>query len=361
MRVLIVDDTIVYRSMLKMILAEVEGIEVVGVAGNGSIALQKVEQRHVDLMILDIEMPVMDGLETVRELKKNGHKSIKIIMFSGVSRSSTNLTLDALAAGADDVVAKPGLNSVSRDEAIEYIKTELISKVIQFRDVLGTESPIREEKTPRVAETTQLPPPTSGRWKSINLNNFLPRIIVLASSTGGPHTLEDLFTDLGGPSCPPILLCQHMPPVFTAMLADRLNKLSKISFKEGAEGDYLERGHAYIAPGDFHMEVSVGSDARLQLKLNQEPKQNSVRPAADPLFISAVKVASNHCMGIVLTGMGQDGMRGAMAIKDAGGGVFVQSKETCVVWGMPAAVYEAGAFDQIGDIEACRTIIKQTY
>ena len=348
MKIMIVDDTIAYRSQLKNILTDIDGIEVVATAANGKIALQKIEQIPVDLVILDIEMPEMDGLQTVKEIKQRGYSDIKIIMFSGLSRSATSTTLEALHLGANDVVAKPGDKVRSMEDAVAHIKTELVSKILQFRDRRPT------------APAAPAPKPTAQRagWRRVRLRDFYPRVVVIASSTGGPQALEDLFLNVGSSFCPPILIVQHMPPVFTDMLARRLDKISPMQFEEAKDGQPVRKGRAYIAPGDFHMELKTGPDGGLQVGLHQKAKENSVRPAADFLFRSTAEIIASNCLGIVLTGMGQDGKLGALAIKNAGGAIFIQNKASCVVWGMPAAVHSDGAYDETGTIDDCRRVIQ---
>lgn len=186
-----------------------------------------------------------------------------------------------------------------------------------------------------------------------------PEIILIASSTGGPAALEELFTGIGSSECPPILIAQHMPPVFTRMLAERIARVSSFQGFEAKDNELLRSGNVYVAPGDFHLELFRDELGRLRSRTHQGPKVNSVRPAADLLFKSAAEVCISPCVSIVLTGMGDDGCAGAEAIKHTNGFVFIQDEKSSVVWGMPGAVYRTGRYDQIGTLSECQNVIKK--
>jgi two-component system chemotaxis response regulator CheB len=351
LKVLIVDDSVVFRSQIRLALDGQSGIEVVGVASNGKIALERLEQIQVDLVVLDVEMSVLSGLETLREIRRRNFK-VKVIMFSFSTQIGSETTLAALAAGAEDFAAKPTASDGSGDpsqQPAEKIRLELLPKVLQFSDQF-----LRPAASPQTAElsSSQL----QGSQLSQDLEGFMPQVIVIGSSTGGPTALEEVLKDLRGRSlrCP-ILIVQHMPPVFTAALASRIQGLIGIPTREPVHQEVVGQ-QIYIAPGNFHM-VLKKVNSELRILINQDPPQNSVRPAVDPLFDSASKVYGNLTMGVVLTGMGCDGALGAQRIKSEGGCVMIQDQESCVVYGMPRAVFEVGAFDEIGNLEQIRNRI----
>lgn len=338
MRVLVVDDSIVFRSSISAALKGIPGIEVVGAVSNGKIALDKLQQESVDLVTLDMEMPEMDGLQTLRAMKERGLTQ-KVIVFSSQTTRGAERALSALAAGASDVVAKPENSIGSFESAEKAIASVLIPKVLQFvangrriKDGLAILSPSENRGLP-LATVRRLDP-----------HRFPREIIVIASSTGGPSALEAIFKALPKKLDVPVLIAQHMPPVFTQILAKRLSEISGLSVAEAKQGELLRPGDVRIAPGDFHLSVAKNSEG-LICKLDQGPQRNSVRPAADFLFESAAANWGDRVLGIVLTGMGEDGLVGARAIKKALGCVVIQDKVSCVVFGMPGAVASDGLQD----------------
>jgi two-component system chemotaxis response regulator CheB len=351
MRVLIVDDSVVFRSQIKAALDGVALIEVVGTANNGKIALQKLAQSSIDLVTLDMEMPEMGGLETIREIRK-AKFPVRIIVFSAQTARGSAAALDALAAGADDLVAKPSGDGMNIENAAARIKEELLPKVLQF---------INPSERPRQAVADATAPPTPAKrstYPTRDLNTFLPSVIVIGSSTGGPPVLEKILNELPKPLRIPILIAQHMPPVFTASLAKRIQDITGIEASEGKNDEEIQSNHIYVAPGGYHLTVKK-EGTRISLKLDQNPPRNSVRPAVDTLFESAVKVYGTRTMAFILTGMGEDGLVGSSAIKQAGGGVMIQDKPSCVVFGMPGAVFAAGLFDQMGTPNQISSILKR--
>jgi two-component system chemotaxis response regulator CheB len=334
-RILIVDDSIVMRSQIRAAIGEQSGMEVVGTASNGKIACQMLTQKQVDIVTLDLEMPIMNGLETLAEIKRLGLKP-QVIVFSSLSVAGAEATLKALAAGASDFIAKPDLTRSDDVSPALAIRKDLLPRLEQLMQ--------RHREEP-VSKTT--PPATAIRLPKTNFLSLFPKIVVIASSTGGPRALEEFIMSLKPPIQVPILITQHMPPLFTASLASRLQKLSGIPTAEVKDGETLLPGHIYIAPGDYHFSVNGTADAP-RAKLDQGPQRNSVRPCADFLFESASALFKERCLGIVLTGMGADGLDGAIAIKKNRGGIIIQTKESCVVFGMPGAVFEADAYDRMG-------------
>lgn len=342
MNVLIVDDSIVFRSQIKAALEGVAGISVVGVAANGKIALDKLAQLKVDLITLDLEMPGLSGIETLGEIRKRG-LPIKVIVFSSLTQRGADAALQALKAGADDVVAKPQGAANSLNRAFEQIREELLPKIRQFA-----------EKAP-VSPAPKASPSPSG-YRRVDITKSRPRCVLIGSSTGGPDALQNVFRGMGGPLPFPILLTQHMPPVFTASLARHLESVSGIPTAEAKQWETPVAGRIYIAPGDYHLTL-VRSEGQIRLKLDQGPKIQSVRPAVDPLFQSAAEIFGADCVSFILTGMGEDGLAGCRAIKQAGGGVMIQNAESSVVFGMPGAVYRAGLYDAMGDLFEIRSML----
>lgn len=361
MRVMVVDDSVVFRSQIKASLEGVEGIEVVAVAANGKIALERLEKNECDLIILDLEMPEMNGLETLAELKRRRLPQ-RVIVFAAPTQEGTRQVFEAFHAGAVDFIAKPN-STGSLEEALEGIKKELVPKILQFakrRHAKSTEVPplqaTHEPVRPDVASSSVSP------YIKITLEAFKPRVIVIGSSTGGPTALEAVFSMFksAGPVTVPILVAQHMPPNFTECLARRLEVVSGIPAGEGRPGELVKPGRIYVAPGDYHMSVQRTPEGTTSIiKIDQGPKRNSVRPAVDNLFESVAKAYGGTTAAFVFTGMGDDGAAGAKAIKQASGGVMIQNRESSVVWGMPGAVFATGAYDAVGDLTECSRILVQ--
>lgn len=325
-RVMLVDDSVVIRRMLTDILSQDPDIEVAGTASNGHIAIAKLTQLQPDVVVMDVEMPVMTGLEALPEMRKT-HPKLPIIMFSTLTTRGGTATLDALSLGATDYVAKPA-NVGSVGESIEKIRAELIPKV----------------KT--LGGGRRFAPPAPPPLRTLVANR--PRIgtarvdaVVIGVSTGGPRALQEVIPLLPAGLPVPVLIVQHMPPIFTKLLADRLDQQSPIHVEEASEGRAVEPGLVLIAPGDQHM-VMARSGPQVLAHLNQDPPESSCRPAADPLFRSAAQVWGSNVLAVVLTGMGQDGYLGCGVVREAGGQVVVQDEATSVVWGMPGAVARAG-------------------
>jgi two-component system chemotaxis response regulator CheB len=351
-RVIVVDDSVVIRKVVTDALGGDPDIEVVGTAANGRLALSKLTQLNPDLITLDIEMPEMNGLETLAALRKT-HPKLPVIMFSTLTQRGASATLDALALGATDYVTKPA-NVGSVTAGLQRIRDDLIPKIKAFcRRPLGTQfsTPARSSVGGQGAgivageskrsEPPQLLSPTSSSGSRLRID-----VVAIGVSTGGPNALATLFPQWTATFPVPIVLVQHMPPTFTRLLAERLGAKSTMKVSEGQAGDGLKPGQAWVAPGDFHMIVEQeATGARLQLQ--QGPPENSCRPAVDVLFRSVARVFGPHVLGVVLTGMGQDGLRGCEAIKAAGGHVFVQDEASSVVWGMPGIVAKAGLADKI--------------
>jgi two-component system, chemotaxis family, protein-glutamate methylesterase/glutaminase len=343
-RVLIVDDSIVIRKLLTDALSAEPAIEVVGSAANGRIALDKLPQFSPDLVTLDVEMPEMDGLETLAVFRKT-YPKLPVIMFSTLTQRGAGSTLEALALGASDYVTKPA-NVGSVSAGIQRIREELIPKIKALCGrVVGM-----ERSAPALPART-----ATGNGLATNLRTSPagPRtvsqrvdIVAIGVSTGGPQALAALLPQLPTAFPVPIVVVQHMPAMFTKLLAERLATQSTIKVSEGVVGGILTAGKAWVAPGDYHMVLERKGTA-ICLRMHQGPPENSCRPAVDVLFRSVAEMYGPHVLGVVLTGMGQDGLRGCEAIKAAGGQIVVQDEASSVVWGMPGFVARAGLADTI--------------
>jgi len=328
-RILVVDDSVVIRKLLSDTLSEDRSLLVVGVASDGRIALAKIPLLKPDLIMLDIEMPVMNGLETLAALRKL-YPKLPVIMFSTLTERGAVATLDALSLGASDYATKPS-NTGSPTVAIERIRAELIPKI---KALCGVVVPLK-----------LLPLPASRGAAKVRMRTK-PRIEIVAigTSTGGPNALAEVLPRIPPDFPVPIVVVQHMPPIFTRLLAERLSSRSAIPVEEGSAGAVLSAGHAWIAPGNFHMQV-VRTGVNRRLDLNQANPENSCRPAVDVLFRSVAAAYGANVLGVVMTGMGSDGVLGAQDIRDAGGDVIIQDEASSVVWGMPGLVRASGLDD----------------
>jgi two-component system chemotaxis response regulator CheB len=336
LRVLVVDDAVVVRKIVSDELASDPEIEVVGTAANGKIALQKIPQVNPDVITMDVEMPEMNGIETVRALRKD-YPKLPVIMFSTLTERGASTTMDALSAGASDYVAKPA-NVGKVGQSRERVKEELLAKIKAL--CKGVERPRFMSRAPE-ARSIGLP----SRVRPVEAE-----IVAIGVSTGGPNALAELIPVFPQNFHLPIVIVQHMPPLFTRLLAERLSAQSSLNVHEGEEGMVLEAGHAYIAPGDYHM-VLRRDGAETRLALNQDPQENSCRPAVDVLFRSVVELYAERTLGVILTGMGHDGLRGCEMIREAQGRVLCQDEASSVVWGMPGCVSEAGLADAVVPLE----------
>jgi two-component system, chemotaxis family, protein-glutamate methylesterase/glutaminase len=327
-RVLIVDDSSVIRKILSGMLASDEAIVVAGTAGNGRQALQKIQELSPDLVTLDIEMPGMNGLETLVEIRKL-HPRLPVIMFSTLTERGAAATLDALARGASDYVTKPGHGGGSEADR-EKVREELIRKIKSF--CCARNSPGKPIFIPPVAASRQ----TQQRVD----------VVAIGTSTGGPNALTAIIPQLPADFPVPVVVVQHMPPLFTRLLAERLNSKAHLPVCEGKNGARLHSGEVCIAPGNYHMTVDrVGTEP--VIGLNQDAQENSCRPAVDVLFRSIARSYGPSALAVVLTGMGSDGTVGAVEVRRAGGEVIVQDENSSVVWGMPGSVVAGGLTNQI--------------
>jgi two-component system chemotaxis response regulator CheB len=340
-RIVVVDDSALIRRLVSQALERDADVEVVGTAANGVIALKKVQTLHPDMVTMDIEMPEMDGITVVRELRAQGFNN-PIIMFSTLTLRGASATLDALAAGASDYVTKPS-GTGGLEQSLHQVADELLPRVHAL-------DPRRRKLIPRsFCGTTPSSVAARGRARP---GSTWPRVmrdaqlVMIGSSTGGPNALVQLLSSVTEAFPVPAAIVQHMPPVFTKQLAGRLDHVGPNRVVEASDGEQMRVGTIYMAPGGWHLRV-VERSGSFFARLDDSAPRNYVRPSVDVLFESAVAATAGKLLAVVLTGMGSDGAQGARAIVDAGGAVIAQDAESSVVWGMPGVVVAAGAADVV--------------
>jgi two-component system, chemotaxis family, protein-glutamate methylesterase/glutaminase len=362
-RVLVVDDSAVMRRLVTAALASDPQLEVVGIAENGRIAQERVEQLRPEAVTMDIEMPDMNGIEAVKALRRT-HPRLPIVMFSTLTERGASATLDALSAGASDYVTKPS-NTGSFAESQANVRDQLIPKLkalvgARRAALAGAMRPI-PPATPRTVAPTVIAhgtPPVDALAvvrhgapaQALPVHQRSGRrtfsALVIGCSTGGPDALAQVLPALPADLSVPVLVVQHMPPLFTKLLAQRLDDLSRISVTEAVDGEQVLPGRALIAPGGKHLTLHT-SGGKVVVRLNEDPPEHFCRPAVDVLFRSASAIYGDRLLGSVLTGMGKDGAAGAATIRAAGGEIVVQDEATSVVWGMPGAVAALGQADRV--------------
>lgn len=336
-RVLIVDDSVVIRRMLSDVLAGDPQLKVVGIAANGRIGLSKIPQVNPDIITLDVEMPEMDGLQALAEIRKL-YPSLPVIMFSTLTERGAAKTLEALALGASDYITKPA-NVGSVSLAIERIRAELIPRIKAFCSRAAGSA--EDAATPAVISPRPLFAQAPPARKSSRVD-----VVAIGVSTGGPNALAEVFPLFPKNFPVPVVVTQHMPPIFTRILAERLDECSPLVVREGAAGEALLPGQAWIAPGGYHL-VMERKGLSVKLQTNAEPPENSCRPAVDVMFRSVAKVYGANTLAVILTGMGQDGLRGCEELGRLGAQILAQDEPSSVVWGMPGFVARAGLADKV--------------
>ncbi len=340
-RVMIVDDSAVIRGLTKRILESDESIEVVSSVGNGEVAVRAAEQTEIDVIVLDIEMPVMDGITALPLLIKSNPKS-RVIMSSTLTTRNAQISVKALSLGAADYIPKPTSTSeinsgdTFRDALLEKVRVLGVAahraKGISAAAKLGASgarSPVKSVPAQAGEITLRAP------------GNFAPDILAIGSSTGGPQALFEVFKGIPPDWNLPIVITQHMPATFTKILAEHIASVSGRPCVEASGGEVITNGHVYVAPGEHHMLLETDGP-RVVTRLTQSPPENFCRPAVDPMMRSVVKVYGPRVLALILTGMGKDGLNGCEAVVAGGGTVVAQDEETSVVWGMPGAVATHG-------------------
>jgi len=345
LKVLVVDDSAFFRRRIVEILNADIGIEVVGTAGNGQEAVDLARRLDPDVVTMDIEMPVMDGITAVRRIMSESPRPI--LMFSTLTTDGAKATLDALDAGAMDFLPKRFSDMASDEEGAKMLLRRRVRALARGRrpmparaDSVPARVPLNEA-TPLQRQPLQSPPRPAPSPESLRT----ARALLIGTSTGGPVALQEVLKPLPAAFPLPIVLVQHMPASFTPAFAERLNNLCQIEVREAADGDVLKPGLALLAPGGRQMLLEGGSQTRVRLA--ESPPGTIYKPSVDITFSSAVQALRSQVLAVVLTGMGADGREGVRALKAQGAQVWAQDAASSVVFGMPAAVIEAGLADQI--------------
>ncbi len=343
-RVMIVDDSAVIRGLLTRALESDPQISIVASVQNGKIALSTLERQKVDVVVLDIEMPVMDGM-TALPLIIKAQPGVKVIMASTLTLKNAEISLQALQAGAADYIPKP--TSTGEISTASDFKRELTEKVKALGLAARGGTAAGHRPAPAPVETTSsgtvVAKPVAAS-KSIQLRPMpttIPEIIAIGSSTGGPQALFEVMKSIAGKVTQPILITQHMPATFTKLLAEHISRVSGLTCSEAQDGDVIVGGQVYVAPGDYHMLLEDDGGKKV-IRLTQDPPENFCRPSVDPMLRSLSKIYGPKLLVLILTGMGSDGQRGSEVVTAAGGAVVAQDEATSVVWGMPGAVASHG-------------------
>lgn len=358
-RILIVDDSAVMRSLLRSVVHTDKRLEVVGTAADGASAMRAIDSLRPDLVLLDVEMPGMDGLSTLKQIRKSGRR-LPVIMCSALTQRGAKVTIDALASGAADYVAKPS-GQVSRDAATQSLAHDLIPKILALTGSVAHTAPTLPGRGLIIGGShlpsmqSMVPSFPSALSTNQSLPATCPSVVVIGVSTGGPAALDEVLPALPASFPLPVLIVQHMPELFTRLLAERLNARCALRVLEPKSGDPIRPGTVYIARGDWHLTIAnsdrpaffTPSAPGQIIRLTQEPAENHCRPSVDALFRTAVAAYGSRVLGVILTGMGCDGLAGCRLIREHNGTVVVQDQPTSAVWGMPGAVAHAGLAHRI--------------
>lgn len=346
LRILVVDDTAIYRKIVSEVLRTIPGVEVVGTAVDGKLALDKIQELKPDLVTLDLEMPQLCGVEVLQHLRA-AKSNVGVIMLSAFTSEGAASTTEALRLGAFDFVLKPA--GAQPTASMDLLKQKLSERIHAFASSRGRTLPHADSAAPaRVeppapAKVVIAPPPPRRH------DQRPAELIVLGISTGGPEALSKVIPQLPADLPAPLLIVQHMPPLFTKSLADDLNQRSKLNVSEAVDGQLARPGDCLIAPGGHQMKIERTELGPI-VRITDDPPENSCRPAVDYLFRSASLHYGGHVVAIVMTGMGLDGTLGCRLLKRQGATIIAQNKETCVVFGMPSVIVEQGIADVVAPV-----------
>ncbi len=370
LRVLVVDDTIVYRKAVSDVLSEIPGVEVVGVAHNGKIAMSKIATLKPDLLTLDIEMPVMNGIEVLGELQKS-HSNVGAVMVSTLTTDGGHMTMKALELGAFDFILKP--QSKNQAESKNQLKQALLPIIREFKLSRNASSLLskkgRFQKSTAAVQRKPLrsltkkaaAPLTGSKSTKPAIRKSKSEIVAIGISTGGPNALTQMLPKLPGDLGVPVVIVQHMPPVFTKSLATSLNAKCALTVKEAEDREPLQNNTVYIAPGGKQMKLVASADGtNRQIKITQDPPENACRPSADYLFRSVGDYYVGRTTAVIMTGMGSDGTKGLQILNQKGATIIAQDESSCVVFGMPKAPIESGLADVIAPLNKIADEIVKT-
>jgi len=339
--ILIVDDAVTYRIILKNVIGNIPQAKFVGFAQNGMLAINQTKQLKPDLILLDIDMPGMDGFETLKKIREFD-TTVDIVIVSGQNEQNAKRTLTTLEHGALDFIPKPVTDNKNDSETELFESLIPVINAVQLRKATGKSSP----GSKLTLRTPQLDP--FAPKKSLKLARKLPKsvdVVLIGISTGGPRALQDMIPTIT-PNLPcPLLIVMHMPPIFTKQLANKLNDLSKLNIKEAIDGDTINPRDVLIAPGGSHMMLKKDGSSVI-VSIVDTPPVNNCKPSVDVLFESAAKIYGTNALPVIMTGMGRDGANGVRRLRENGAYCLIQDEKSCTVWGMPAAIKEAEDYDE---------------
>ena len=353
LRVLVVDDTIMYRKVVGDILAEIPGIEVVGTANNGKIALTRIASLKPDLITLDVEMPIMNGLETLQEIQKS-FPDVGVIMLSTLTKRGSDITMRALELGAFDFIAKPDAEVMQ--ENVQLLRSAIQPRVKAFAKRLELRSLLKQRHRPVGAPA---PTPVAPSVLASSRRTGKSKAVAIGISTGGPNALTKMLPQLPKLGVP-IFVVQHMPPVFTKSLAESLDSKCQYEVREAENNEVVRPDVIYIAPGGKHMRVASGTGGAKIIQVTDDPPENNCKPAADYMFRSVAREYGALSTGVIMTGMGGDGTLGLKVLKSFGAVTIGQDEESCVVYGMPKIAVEAGVVDVVSPLQMIASEIIRT-
>ncbi|MCP3875079.1 MAG: chemotaxis response regulator protein-glutamate methylesterase [Desulfobacteraceae bacterium] len=357
-RALVIDDTIVYRKIVGDVLTQTPGVDVIGTANNGKIALSKIASLKPDLITLDIEMPEVNGIEVLQALKDQPNAPV-VIMLSTLTQQGSEMTIKALELGAFDFIAKPSEGKMA--ENMQKVKDAILPILDTLKRQKQTTLKIRERIKPKSYASKVIAKKIPSKTIQKPAISSSAEIVGIGISTGGPNALTKIIPMLPADIKAPILIVQHMPPMFTASLANSLNNKSQIEVKEAQNGDTITPGRILIAPGGKQMKIIAGADGLTRkIKITDDPPENSCKPSVDYLFRSIAQHYVGRSTGVIMTGMGNDGSKGLAQMKKNGSIVIAQDEETCTVFGMPKEPIESGIADIVAPLEKIAEEILKT-
>lgn len=362
LKVLVVDDTVIYRQVISNILSQWPDVEVVGTANNGRIALSKIDALKPDLLTLDIEMPEMDGLEVLRCLKKDW-PDVEAIVLSSLTQKGGEMTIKALELGAFDFIPKP--QTTSLEDSKKEITNNLLPMLKAYRRHREIRAVLKGNSAAGSATARQIRPESDQKTDSaasvIDKRLFKSDVVGIGISTGGPSALSQMMPRLPKDLNAPVLIVQHMPPLFTKSLASSLKAKCAIDVREACEGDTVLPNVAYIAPGGKQMKVALHADGKTKvIRITDDPPENSCKPSVDYLFRSIAFLYKDRSTGVIMTGMGADGVKGLKLMKRNGSRIIAQSEASCVVYGMPKEAVDAGVVDVVSPLDCIAEEIVRT-